>query len=54
MCAMKLLYLHRWNSVVGGVKPTYLSRQGLEVAEPAIEHEDFEAALKTAQPATPE
>ena len=48
---MKILYLHGWNSAVGGVKPTYLRSSGHEVIEPALDHEDFEAALRTAQAA---
>ncbi len=48
---MTILYLHGWNSVVGGVKPTYLKSQGHEVIEPALDHENFDAALKTAQAA---
>lgn len=48
---MKILYLHGWNSVVGGVKPTYLKSHRHEVIEPALDHEDFEAALTTAQAA---
>ena len=46
---MKILYLHGWNSVVGGVKPTYLKSHGHEVIEPALDYEDFQAALETAQ-----
>lgn len=46
---MKILYLHGWNSVVGGVKPTYLKAHGHEVIEPVLDHEDFQAALATAQ-----
>lgn len=48
---MKILYLHGWNSVVGGVKPTYLRSHGHEVIERALDHEDFQAALQTAQAA---
>ena len=48
---VKILYLHGWNSVVGGVKPTYLKSHGHEVIEPALDHADFQAALETAQAA---
>jgi hypothetical protein len=48
---MKILYLHGWNSMVGGVKPTYLRSHGHDVIEPALNHEDFQRALDTAQAA---
>ena len=46
---MKILYLHGWNSVVGGVKPKCLKAHGHEVIEPALDNEDFQRALQTAQ-----
>ena len=46
---MKILFLHGWNSVPGGVKPTYLKDQGHEVINPALPHEDFVAAVRIAQ-----
>lgn len=51
---MKVLYLHGWNSGVGGVKPTYLKSHGHEVIEPALDHDDFQLALATAQRALDE
>jgi hypothetical protein len=48
---MKLLYLHGWNSVVGGVKPTSLRSRGHKVIEPALDHDDFKRAQATAQAA---
>ncbi len=46
---MKILFLHGWNSVVGGVKPTYLREHGHTVLNPALPHEDYAAALAIAQ-----
>jgi len=46
---MKILFLHGWNSVPGGVKPTYLKDRGHEVINPALPHEDFPAAVHIAQ-----
>ena len=46
---MRLLFLHGWHSVPGGVKPTYLVQCGHQVANPALDDDDFEAALATAQ-----
>lgn len=46
---VKILFLHGWGSVVGGVKPTYLKTAGHEVLNPALDHDDFAAALHVAQ-----
>lgn len=46
---MKVLYLHGWNSVVGGVKPTHLKSHGHDVHEPSLDNADFQRALETAQ-----
>lgn len=46
---MKILFLHGWNSVVGGLKPTYLKNHGQEVINPALPHEDFAEAVRIAQ-----
>lgn len=46
---MKVLFLHGWHSVPGGVKPTYLKDHGHEVINPALDDDDFDAALATAQ-----
>ncbi len=46
---MKILFLHGWHSVVGGVKPTYLKNAGHEVINPAIDDDDFDHAVRTAQ-----
>jgi alpha-beta hydrolase superfamily lysophospholipase len=46
---MKILYLHGWQSVPGGVKPTYLALQGHELLEPALPDEDFAAAVRIAE-----
>ena len=44
-----ILFLHGWHSVPGGVKPTYLKDHGHEVINPALDDDDFEAAVATAQ-----
>lgn len=46
---MKILFLHGWHSVPGGVKPTYLKDHGHEVINPALDDDDFAHAVKTAQ-----
>jgi len=46
---MKVLFLHGWHSVPGGVKPTFLKDHGHEVINPALDDDDFAIALATAQ-----
>jgi len=46
---MRILFLHGWNSVPGGVKPIYLPRHGHDVLNPKLPDEDFDEAVKIAQ-----
>src|SRR5207253_5009032 len=46
---MTILFLHGWQSVPGGVKPTYLKDHGHEVINPALPDDDFEEAVRIAQ-----
>jgi hypothetical protein len=46
---MKVLFLHGWQSVSGGVKPTYLKDHGHEVINPKLPDEDFHEAVRIAQ-----
>lgn len=46
---MKILFLHGWHSVPGGVKPTYLKDHGHVVINPKLDDDDFDAAVRTAQ-----
>ena len=46
---MKILFLHGWKSVPGGVKPTYLKDAGHDVINPALDDDDFDLAVRTAQ-----
>ncbi len=47
----KILFLHGWNSVPGGVKPTYLADHGHLVINPALPDDDFDEAVRIAQAA---
>lgn len=46
---MTILFLHGWNSVPGGVKPTYLREHGHIVINPKLPDEDFDEAVRIAQ-----
>lgn len=46
---MVILFLHGWHSVPGGVKPSYLRDHGHVVINPALDDDDFGAAVRTAQ-----
>lgn len=46
---MIILFLHGWQSVPGGVKPTFLAQHGHEVVNPKLPDEDFAEAVKIAQ-----
>ena len=46
---MKILFLHGWQSVPGGVKPTFLKDHGHEVLNPKLPDDDFAEALRVAQ-----
>lgn len=44
-----ILFLHGWNSVPGGVKPTYLKDHGHTVINPRLPDDDFAGAVRIAQ-----
>lgn len=46
---MRILFLHGWTSVPGGLKPTYLKDHGHEVINPKLPDEDFDASVRIAQ-----
>jgi hypothetical protein len=46
---MKILYLHGWAALPGGLKPTFLAQHGHQVLNPALPDDDFEAAVRNAQ-----
>jgi Alpha/beta hydrolase family len=46
---MKILFLHGWHSIPGGVKPVFLQQNGHTVFNPALPDDDFEEAVRIAQ-----
>lgn len=46
---MKVLFLHGWKSVPGGVKPRYLAQHGHVVINPKLPDDDFAEAVKITQ-----
>jgi hypothetical protein len=46
---MRILFLHGWHSVPGGVKPTFLAQHGHTVINPALPDYDFAEAVRIAQ-----
>jgi hypothetical protein len=47
--AVKILFLHGWQSVPGGVKPTFLKDSGHVVINPKLPDDDFAEAVRIAQ-----
>ncbi len=45
----KILFLHGWHSVVGGIKPTFFKNACDDVINPKPDDDDFDAAVATAQ-----
>lgn len=46
---MTILFLHGWQSIPGGVKPSYLKDHGHEVINPKLPDDDFQEATRIAQ-----
>jgi hypothetical protein len=46
---MRILFLHGWRSIPGGVKPTFLVQHGHEVINPKLPDEDIHGAVNIAQ-----
>jgi hypothetical protein len=46
---MIILFLHGWQSVPGGVKPTFLAQHGHVVINPKLPDDDFQEAVRIAQ-----
>lgn len=46
---MKILFRQGWTSVPSGVKPTHLKDAGHKFINPALDDDDFDLAVRTAQ-----
>ena len=46
---MKVLFLHGYGATPGGIKPTFLKDNGLEVLNPLLPDDDFDACVLIAQ-----
>lgn len=46
---MKILFLHGWRSVPGGVKPTYLKNHLHTIINPKLPDDDFVEAVRISQ-----
>ena len=46
---MKILLFHGWQSIPGGVKPTFLKDHGHEVLNPDLPDDDFDAVARIVQ-----
>ena len=46
---MRILFLHGWQSIPGGVKPNFLAKHDHEVFNPKLPDEDFGTAIRLAQ-----
>lgn len=51
MVVVRILFLHGFGAQPGGFKPTYLLSRGLDVLNPQLSNDDFEAAVVAAQEA---
>lgn len=46
---MKILFLHGWQSVPGGLKPSFLIEHGHDVINPALPDDDFDESVRIAE-----
>lgn len=46
---MTILFLHGWQSLPGGIKPTYLAQHGHSVINPKLPDDDLDEAVRIAQ-----